>query len=338
MRYQVPYPAGAEIGGIPVAALEGSLAGLVDRAEGTQADGGPLVLDEGSLVEGIARERGLGVDVVRRAVAALTLDADNAPWHAALPGGPLAPLVRIGLDRLACLEVGMRTEPLFFGLRELRRRDPEGYHNAAHLREVAFRGDLAACLGDRRFVVSPDRIVLRRDDRRNRTDIDAAVFDRKTGTLAVFELKSQDPLARTVAEEERQVENLRRAGRQVAQVLDWIAREGADEVLSRMDRDTSRRFRVHRVVAFVLGRYAAQPGGAERGGRVAWGSWPRFLRALEGASAGNPLLAVHTRLLGEEAPAWEVPAGAAPAEIALGPERLTVWPSWSALQAGRERG
>jgi hypothetical protein len=32
-----------------------------------------------------------------------------------------------------------------------------------------------------------------------RTDIDAVVFDRKSGTLGIFELKSQDPFARSSA-------------------------------------------------------------------------------------------------------------------------------------------
>jgi len=37
-----------------------------------------------------------------------------------------------------------------------------------------------------------------------RTDVDALVFDRKTGTLGVFELKAQDPFARSVEERQRQ--------------------------------------------------------------------------------------------------------------------------------------
>jgi hypothetical protein len=329
--YQLPYPPDAEVCGLPLAVCRMVVSALTDMATAAgHANGQSLLIDEKRLAGEIAGSLGLDGNTVRSALSALTLDAGNAGWHAVLPSGPLSPLIRVAPGRLVIARRGLRTEPFFFLLRELRRRDPERYHNGAYQREDAFRSDLYARFGDSRFVASPGRILLRRDDRRSRTDIDAAIFDRKTGTLALMELKAQDPFARTVEELERQLEQLRRAGRQVAAVLDWINRNGADEVLNRMDRGIAKRFRVHRVLSFVLGRYLGEWGGEQRKGRIAAGSWGQVLRLLDRAGDANPLLSLHGRLMDDERSDLLAPSDAPPVEFPLGERRLVVRVSWNA--------
>ena len=328
LALQLPYPTNATIADVPVSACCEVLAALHDHlAVPGRADGGTVLLGERELIQAIAELTGIAVEVVGPILSVLTMDGDNAEWHAALPGAPIAPLVRVAGDTLAPCGRGLRTEPGLFLTRELRRRDPERYHNDAHQREIAFRTDLYTLFANLRYVVSVDRIVLRRDDRRNRTDIDAAIFDRKTGTLAVFELKSQDPLARTVGELERQRENLTRAGRQVSAILDWINRNGGDEVLNRMDRGTAKRFRVQRVLPFVLGRYLADCGGS-RNARIAWGSWGQVLRELVSIESGNPLLSLHDRLVSANRVDEFRGSLAAPKEVRLGQSRILVRDGW----------
>jgi hypothetical protein len=336
MRYQFGYPPDDIVGGCPVRLYRAVLAEILTQALDERASGRQAApVDERALAASVAAAVGADAVLVRRALSALTLDRASAAWHAALPGGPQAPLVRLDGVRLVWSVRGLLSEPLFFAGRELRRLDPEGYHNAAHLREGVFRQDLYALFADRRFAASAARIVLRDADRRTRTDIDAAIFDRKTGTLALFELKSQDPFARTAEELVRQRDNLRRAGHQVAAVLDWMNRHGADDLLNRVDPATAKRFRVHRVLPFVLGRYVADPDAGAPTGRVAWGSWPQVLRLMDGAQDANPLLALHARL-GKDAGVARPPATGTPAtEIRLGEARLVVHASWAAVEAAR---
>ena len=105
-----------------------------------------------------------------------------------------------------------------------------------------------------------------------RTDIDAVVFDRKTGTLGFFELKSQDPFARSTAELARQRDNVLYANRQISGVLAWLKRHGPDALLGRVDSRTAKTFRVQKVYPFVLGRYLAHfSDGPEPDRRAAWG-------------------------------------------------------------------
>jgi hypothetical protein len=261
----------------------------------------------------------------------------NAAYHASVPGVASAPLVRVDSSQLVWSVQGLTTEPFLFLTRELKRRTAQEYHNSAYLREAVFRRDLYARFQDRRFVTSAGRIELRRDGGDVRTDIDAVVFDRKTGSLGFFELKSQDPFARSTADLARQRDNVLYANRQVSGVLAWLNRHGADALLGRVDARTARTFRVHKVYPFVLGRYLVHfSDGPEPDRRAAWGAWPQILRLLDGqplrVTDANPIASLFTRLT-KDVPLVRPPADGTPHEIAIGGARLTVHPSYAAFQA-----
>ena len=344
MAYQFGYPADATLAGIPVAVVLGVLRGLIARA----LDGGedqPILVAEAALIGELTATLSAGHEAISRALAGFTLDAAGAAWHAAVPGIALAPLVRRDLEHLLLCRAGLTSEPLLFLTRELRRREATAMTTGAHLREAAFRHDLYALFSDRRFVRSAGSIRLRRGGGDLRTDIDAAVFDCKTGALGLFELKSQEPFARSLAERTRQRDNLRYAGRQVAGILDWINHHGADEILNRIDRETAKRFRVQKVFPFVLGRYLAHVGdGAAPDRRAAWGTWAQVLRLRGGQPVGpnepRPLATLHARLM-QDATTIAIPPDTPPQTIQIGTIRLTVYPSlaaWRAAAPARDAG
>ncbi len=338
MAYQLGYPADAAIGGCTVQTYRdvvGRLIGWALQARDRGEAAAPR--SERALVAAIASALAVDPAVAGRAVAAFTLDREGAAHHAAVPGVAAAPLVRVDPERLVWSVHGLTTEPLLFLSRELKRRAAQEYHNTAYLREVVFRQDLYALFGDKRFVTGAGRIELRRDDGDVRTDVDAVVFDRKTGTLGLFELKSQDPFARSTAELARQRDNVLYANRQVAGVLAWLKRHGADALLGRVDSRTAKTFRVQKVYPFVLGRYLAHFGdGPEPDRRAAWGTWPQLLRLLDGqpvrAADANPLASLFARLT-KDVPPIRPPVDGPPREIAIGAARLVVHPSYAAFRA-----
>lgn len=338
MAYQLGYPPDAVIDGCTIQTCRDVLGLLIGWALAARDHGQEAAWQsERSLVAAIASALGADPTVIGRAIAAFTLDRESAAWHAAVPGVAAAPLVRVGPDRLVWSLYGLTTEPLFFLTRELRRRAAREYHNSAHLREDVFRRDLYALFPDRRFVTGASRIKLRRDDGDVRTDIDAVVFDRKTGTLGIFELKSQDPFARSAAELVRQRDNVLYANRQVSGVLTWLNRHGADEILGRVDARTARTFRVQKVYPFVLGRYLVHfDDGPAPDRRAAWGTWPEVLRLIDGepfrATDANPIASLFTRLTRDGSPVRPPADGHQPA-IAVGDDRLNVHSSWAAFQA-----
>ena len=339
MAYQFGYPPDTTIGGCTIQTYRDVLGQLITRALHARDRGEPTSpQSEPALVGEIASALALDPEVIGRALAALTLDRDNAAYHAAVPGVAAAPLVRLEPEHLAWSLHGLTSEPGYFLTRELRRRDAEAYHNTAHRRESVFRQDLYALFADKRFVTSLGRIELRRDAGDVRTDIDAVVFDRKTGTLGVFELKSQDPYARSTAELTRQRDNVLYANRQVAGVLDWVNRHGADALLGRVDRRAAKTFRVQKVVPFVLGRFLAHfSDGQEPDRRAAWGTWPQVLRLTNGqpfkSADANPIVSLFTRLRSDGS-LVHLPIADThpPREIVLGPTRLVVYPSYAAFQ------
>lgn len=337
MAWQIPYPTDTELGGCSIQSYQDILAWLIAWAIGDRSlEQGQPAVNEQILADGIARDLGLEPNVACESLSAFALDRVNAAWHAAVPGIAAAPLIRVAPGHVILSRYGLTGEPLLFLLRELRRREPEAYHNAAHHRETQFREDLYALFGDRRFVTSPRRLILRREGGTIRTDIDAAVFDRKTGALALFELKSQEPFARSTAEQARQRDNLLFANRQLSGVLDWVKRYGADELLGRIDSRTARSFRVRKVVPFVLGRYLAHfSEGPTPDRRAAWGTWPELLRLLDGqtvrATETNPIASLHARLANQPSPI-QVPADGPPLVISLGSARVVVHASWAAYR------
>jgi hypothetical protein len=331
MAYQFAYPPAAEIGGLAIQTYRDILSRLIARALQARDRGeAPAACSERTLIAALAAELALDPAVVGRAVAGFTLDREGAANHAAVPGIAAAPLVRVGPDRLVWSILGLTTEPLLFLARELRRRDAQAYHNAAYLREVAFRQDLYSLFPEKRFVTSAGRLQLRREAGDLRTDIDAVVFDRKTGTLSLFELKAQDPFARSIAELARQRDNVLHANRQLSGVLDWLRRHGADELLNRVDARTAKTFRAQKIYPFVLGRYLVHfDGGPDPDRRAAWGTWPQVLRLVDGqpfrANDANPLATLFTRLR-QDVPLLRLPKDAPPREIPLGEIRLVVLP------------
>jgi hypothetical protein len=331
------YPPGAIIGGCDLDTCRDVLIRLIGRVLAARERGDAVcTFVESALVAELAVELATDPAAIEQAVAGFTLDAGNAAWHAAVPGIATAPLIRLDAHTLAAGYSGLTSEPLLFLSHELRRRFTQDYHNTAWLREEVFRHDLASLFGHKRFVTSDSRIRIRRNDGALRTDIDAAIFDRKTGTLAVFELKSQDPFARSAEELQRQRDNFRQASRQVAAVLDWINRHGADDILNRIDHRTAKMFRVHKVYPFVLGRYLAHVDpGAEPDRRVAWGSWPHLLRVLDGqpftGNEANPIATLFSRLA-KDTGKVRPPVGSLPREISLGSARLIVHASYAAMQ------
>ena len=335
MAYQVGLPDDAMIDGCSVRTYRLVLGRLLAWALRADGRGESSMQSERGLAAAVAAALRLAPTVAARAVAAYIVDEVNASYHAAVPGAA-APVVRVGVDRLVCSIHGLTTEPLLSLTRELRRRAADEYHNATHLKEGVFRRDVYGLFSDKRFVAAAGGIALRRERGDLRTDIDAAVFDRKTGTLAVFELKSLDPFARSAAELARQRDTVLYANRQVSGVLEWLQRHGPDEILDRVDHATAKRFRVQKVLPFVLARYLVRfEDGPEPDRRAAWGTWPQVLRLLGGEPArtsdANPLASLHARLKSDDPGMGSMPDSAR--EIELGDMRLVVHPSYAEYRA-----
>ncbi|HEV2659952.1 MAG TPA: hypothetical protein VGU68_05090 [Ktedonobacteraceae bacterium] len=261
-----------------------------------------LTPPQATLIEALSETLAIDSAAIRRVVEAYSLSHENGSYHCSVAGTPAPPLLRLDERHLVWSLTGLLSEPFLFLTRELRRRYSYEYHTAAHLREEAFRQDLYQLFSDRRFVRSAGSIELRGVQGDPTTDVDALIFDRKTGALALFELKSQDPFAYSYQERIRQRDYFYNAGKQVVAWMQWLKRNGANALLTRLDAKLVKHLKVQKIYIFVLGRYLAHFfDGPEFDHRAAWGTWPQVLRLVNEGPAGgedaHPIQSLHNKLM-----------------------------------------
>ncbi len=290
--------------------------------------------DATALVEALSKTLHVEADTIRHAVETYSLSHENVSYHSSTGGEdtPAPPLLRLNEQHLAWSLMGLLRDPLFFLARELKRRYSYEYHTASHVHEVVFRQDLYRLFADKRFVKSAGTIELRGVQGGLTTDVDALIFDRKTGTLALFELKSQDPFAYSHQERLRQRDYFYNAGKQVLACLQWLNRNGANALLTRLDQSQVKRLKVQKTYIFVLGRYLAHFFDAPPFyRRAAWGTWPQVLRLLNdtpfGAEDAQPIQSLYNKLLKDTPlvpsnPPFEVQ------EIMIGESTIYVYPDF----------
>jgi hypothetical protein len=284
-----------------------------------------------ALIEALSQTLGVDSAAIHHVVDAYTLSHENVSSHCSVAGTPAPPLLRLDEQHLVWSLTGLLSEPFLFLTRELKRRYSYEYHSASHVHEEVFRQDLYQLFSDKRFVRSAGRIELRGVQGDLTTDVDALIFDRKTGALALFELKSQDPFAYSRQERIRQRDYFYNAGKQVLACVQWLNRNGANALLARLDPKLVKRLKVQKTYIFVLGRYLAHFfDGPEFDRRAAWGTWPQVLRLVNEASFGeeaNPIHSLYNKLM-KDAPL--APPCAVPnvQEITIGESKVYIYPDF----------
>lgn len=296
-------------------------------------------LDDTSLIEALATTLALHPATVRLALDAYTLDASNISYHSSVSAVPIPPLIRLDEQHRVASLVGLLTDPLFFLTRELKRKYSYEYHTASQLREEIFRQDVYALFADRRYVKSTGRVELRGTKGTLTTDVDALIFDRKTGALALFELKSQDPFAYSHQERLRQRDYFYSASKQVIASSEWVKRNGANALLSRLDPTQVKRLKAQNVYIFVLGRYLAHFfDGPPFDARAAWGTWSQVLRLVNGkafdADDANSIQLLFNKLSKDTLLALTDKATPNVQEITIGERHIHVYSSFEAYKSG----
>src|SRR5579872_173109 len=285
-----------------------------------------------ALIEALSETLEVESAAIRRVVEAYSLSHENVSYHCSVADVPAPPLLRLDEQHLVWSLTGLMREPFFFLARELKRRYSYEYHTASHLHEEAFRQDLYHLFSDKRFVKSAGSVALKGVQGDLTTDVDALIFDRKTGMLALFELKSQDPLAYSPQERIRQRDYFYNAGKQVLAWVQWLNRNGANALLTRLDAKLVKRLKVQKTYIFVLGRYLAHFfDGPEFDRRAAWGTWPQVLRLLNevsfGAEDANPIGSLYNKLL-KDAPLAPSSPILDVQEITMGDSTVYIYPDF----------
>jgi len=261
---------------------------------------------EDQLATDIAEWSGLPRERVTAAMEAITLRAGEAAYLARQTMAQIPLLVSFENNVVLRPVASISRNPLVAMANILIARDPRTRDAFDAPREDLLRNHLYAMFQGRRYLCIEGSIKLRCGSQIV-TDIDAAVFDRTSGDLAVFQLKWQDFLTNDVRALRSRASNFAREVDEWAdRFMEWIkARSVAD--LGRTMRITPRKHGpIRRIFLFALSRTAARVQGygySSKHEAVAVASWPHFVRVRREVGPVDCVLDRIHEVLAEEASA-----------------------------------
>jgi hypothetical protein len=208
-----------------------------------------------------------------------------------IPDCPQALLIRGGDQCWHKPVFGGLNNPFPWVNRKLQRRFRSDWDRAVNLRELAFREDLRALFPAPRFFM-PGKPRRLRDGGRVLTDIDAAIFDRQTGTLAVFQIKWQDSFENSLTERASRQSNLVKEGNAWIEVVsNYCAGLGGTERALQLGLPKEMASSAKAMCLFVLTRNGAKFSGDEaQDNRAAWLSWFDLLKRFHSLKSGKDVL------------------------------------------------
>lgn len=344
-----PFPPEAVLGGLPFAVY---LAGVTTMAAWAlkHLDFSQALLAKNSsldfrnvttifqttaiLSDSLSRALDISPDAAAHVVDVLTLRTDTAPLLTS-PKSSIAPFVAVAAGHVIISVAGSLTGGSGFLAAELRRRFRSDWDRSVDLRESAFRQDLYRLFLVSRYTKVDKTVKLKRAGKAW-TDIDATIFDRRTGTIGLFQLKWQDPFGSSMKMLSSKRANLLEEGnRWVGLVSDWLQTNGLEGFANALGLGRVLIIDVTAVRLFVIGRNFSRFSGEDRADeRAAWGQWPQLLRLInEEYDAGDPLTWLFNALR-RDSPYLKLMDGVVGYDFQLGRYRVSLLPP-SPTQLGR---
>lgn len=229
--------------------------------------------EDGPFTESFVTRFGLSVPQMEQMLSCLTLSPDNFQEYLTISAVAPPPYVRMSGKHSIRTVNGCLNNPFQFLNFELKRRWPEDYFEAVTQREDRFRRDIFRLFPDEYIVKVPRQINIKVNG--CRTDIDCVIYDARTKTLGLFQLKWQEPFAHSLKKRRNSSEEFYKANKWVDRVCSWLDAVGEKQLLTSLQvtrlKPTARA--VSAVHIFVIGRYAAHFTNGEPDGRAVWGSW-----------------------------------------------------------------
>jgi hypothetical protein len=258
-----------------------ALAALEKQPQAFLANLLPYLRPDESFIHSLVEEIGVTETQARQILDCLTLDKSNYEGYIDFTAAAPPPFIRMAKGYLLRSVAGCTNNPFQLLNYELKRRYEKDYFKAVNNREERFRKDLFT------FFLQEHIIKLQRGVRMTTklgaTDIDAVLYDRKAGTVALVQLKWPDGYGDSMRRRESAFVNYyRKANEWVEKVYSWVKETDSKTLFGalqiRVTPEERRNFKG--VYIIVLNRYTAHFTSGEPSENAAWGSWWQFVATL----------------------------------------------------------
>lgn len=220
-------------------------------------------------------------DEIEQIFSCLTLSKDNFDYYLEYPATPPPMYFQVSDNVTIRSIAGCLNNPFSLLNRELKRKYRYDYDEAVNRREDRFRKELFMFFPDDRIIKMPKGINI--SFKGAKTDIDAVVFDSKTGTLGLFQLKWQDPFAKDMKERYSRMSNLfPKANEWVRKMKFWVTNNTSKTIINslQIDKHLKGKIEIKEVCAFVISRNQMNFTGMEiEDETVAWSSWYQLIES-----------------------------------------------------------
>lgn len=234
---------------------------------------------ENDLARLIASNQEIDIDKAKIIIQALSLTNDNADYYNNTKAS-CAPLIKISKNQYVRSVRGFLEGAFEFALYRLHALFPKDWDRNVNTRENTFRQQLYLLFDDDRFLCIPHTIIIYSNGR-TQTDIDAAVIDKITGEIALFQLKWQDPTDYSSFAMKSKKNNYNEQTEKWITIIDeWLKSSSESDLASKLGIK-KKYIDKRKISLFVLGRHHGNySGDCKPTTRCAWVQWYQLLHAI----------------------------------------------------------
>lgn len=218
---------------------------------------------------------------LKQIMSCVCIDFENSSYHLNMIAPPLPPMIKLSNSQIIRSSAGFKHKPCLFLQHELKRKFPADYFKAVNNREERFRNELYSLitggLSDRLLTIQRS-IEIKNSS--YKTDIDAAIFDKKTKTLALFQLKWQDSFGNSMNERRSRISNLYPKSKEwIDKIIEWTRQYPSKTILNSLgfNKLASDEREIEEIYLFVIARNHIHFTEVELDERASWTSWHQLI-------------------------------------------------------------
>lgn len=241
----------------------------------------PYLRPDSSFIQLLIDDINVTEQQARQIIDCLTLNKTNYEGYTEFTAAAPPPFVRMANGYLLRSVAGCLDNPFQLLNYELKRRFSSDYFRAVNNRENRFRNHLFAFFPQEHIVKLSRGVRLTTP--LGSTDIDAVIYDRKAGIMALIQLKWPDAHGDSLRRRESAMTNYYgKANEWVEKIHSWLEVSKPKNIFGalqiKIPQDEINNFKGSYI--FVLNRHTAHFTSGEPSDKAAWGSWPQFLTLI----------------------------------------------------------